>query len=64
MFDNLEAEQARKRKTDKEIAELLGLTRETYCKKKKTKDFRFSEIQNLCSYFECDFAYLFAEKPQ
>ncbi len=60
MLKNLEAEQARKKKTDADIAEVLGIARETYNKKKKNLHFTFLEIKSLCLYFDATFEYLFA----
>ena len=60
MFDNLEAEQARKRLTNQQVAEVLGLSRVSYEKKKRTGKFVVAEISNLCKLFNCDFSYLFA----
>lgn len=59
MLSNLEAEQARKNMTDTDVAKILGITRETYVKKKKNLGFKFNEIISLCSIFDCDFHYLF-----
>lgn len=62
MFKNLEAEQARKGKTDADMAEILGIARETYNRKKKNCNFDFLEIKTLCNYFGLSFDYLFATK--
>ena len=56
---NLEAEQRRRLMTDADVAKLLGIKRETYCKKKKTFNFKYKEIVTLCDEFQCDFEYLF-----
>lgn len=60
MFRNLEAEQARKNKTDSEMADILHIRRETFNKKKKSHGFSFFEITMLCKFFDQPFDYLFA----
>ena len=60
MFRNINAEQARRGVTDQEIADLLGITRSTYSRKKNTGNFSLSEVRFLMRYFDCDFDYLFA----
>lgn len=60
MFRNINAEQARRGVTDQEIADLLGITRSTYSRKKNTGNFSLSEVRFLMHYFNCDFDYLFA----
>ena len=60
MFRNINAEQARRGVTDQEIADLLGITRSTYSRKKNTGNFSLSEVRFLMRYFDCDFHYLFA----
>ena len=60
MLPNLDAEQARTRKSDDVVAKMLNISRETYVRKKKTLNFKFREIIALCDYFHKDFDYLFA----
>ena len=64
MFRNLEAEQARMRLTDQEVAEKLGISRVSYVNKKKTGKFATLEIKALCKLFKCKFDYLFAEENE
>lgn len=60
MFNNLNAEQARNKLTDKACATHIGITRESYLRKKKTHNFKFDEIIKLCELFNSEFDYLFA----
>ena len=64
MFDNLQAEQARKRLTNEEVSKTLGISRVSYENKKKSGKFVVSEISKLCKLFNCDFEYLFASDVQ
>ena len=64
MFRNLEAEQARMRLTDQEVAEKLGISRVSYVNKKKTGKFTTLEIKALCKLFKCKFDYFFAEENE
>ena len=64
MFRNLEAEQARMRLTDQEVAEKLGISRVSYVNKKKTGKFTTLEIKALCKLFKCKFDDLFAEENE
>lgn len=59
MFRNLDAEQARYGFTDTNMAETLGISRVSYCNKKKSGKFTTPEIKALCNLFECTFDYLF-----
>lgn len=59
MFRNLEAEQSRKGMTNQEVAEVLGISRVSYERKKKNGKFNRAEIVILLKLFECDFWYLF-----
>ena len=59
MFRNLEAEQARCGYTDQVVADKLGISRVSYCNKKKTGKFTTLEIKVLCKLFKCKFDYLF-----
>ena len=61
MYDNLEAEQARKRLTNQQMADLLSMSRTSYEKKKKTGKFVVKEIMGICKIFNASFDYLFAE---
>ncbi len=60
MFPNLEAEQARNRMTNMQVAEKLDLSRASYENKKRTGKFYVSEIRMLCELFDCTYEYLFA----
>ncbi|MBP3360060.1 MAG: helix-turn-helix domain-containing protein [Clostridia bacterium] len=60
MFNNLEAEQARNGLTNARMSEMLGITRVTYEKKKKSGKFNLSEIKKICDILGCGFDYLFA----
>ena len=60
MFDNLAAEQKRMRKTNKDMADYLKISRVTYERKKRCGNFYVTEARALCTYFKCQFEYLFA----
>lgn len=60
MFRNLDAEQARARLNDSQVAEKLGISRVSYVHKKKNGKFTTPEIKILCVMFSCSFDYLFA----
>lgn len=60
MFRNLEAEQARANLTNEQTAKLLGISRKSYEIKKKTGNFKLSEIVILLDSFKVSFEYLFA----
>lgn len=62
MFKNLEAEQARNCLTNAAVANVIGVSRTTYERKKKNGNFNRAEIVILLKLFKCDFDYLFAEK--
>lgn len=65
MFPNLRAEQARHNMTNQQVADYLGVCRQTYEKKIKDGKFFVDESRRLCKLFSCDFYYLFApEEPQ
>lgn len=59
MFRNLEAEQARQKMTNQQVADYLQISRPTYENKKKSGKFYVSEISKLCSLFKCTYEYLF-----
>lgn len=59
MFRNLEAEQTRKNMTNQEVAEVLGISRVSYERKKKNGKFNRAEIVILLRLFNCEFGYLF-----
>lgn len=59
MFRNLDAEQARMRLSNGDVAEYLGLSRVSYERKKKTGRFTMEESKSLCRLFKCKFEYLF-----
>ena len=60
MFKNLDAEQARWGYTDQIVADKLGISRVSYCNKKKSGKFTTLEIKSLCKLFKCKFDYLFS----
>ena len=59
MFRNLEAEQARLGLSNSDVANKLGISRNSYENKKKTGKFTTFEIKMLCKMFKCKFDYLF-----
>lgn len=59
MLRNLNAEQARADLSNQEVANILGISRVTYEKKKNTGNFTRSEITKLLDLFRCKFEYLF-----
>lgn len=59
MFKNLDAEQARLKLTNTDVAKLLGISRVSYENKKKSGKFTTFEIKILCKTFKCKFDYLF-----
>lgn len=61
MFRNLEAEQKRFGLTNSDVAEILGISRNTYEKKKKTGNFNRAQVVLLLNLFKCKFEYLFEE---
>lgn len=61
MFNNLEAEQARKGLTNQDIANYLKISRQSYEIKKKNGNFKYSEITKLLDLFTVSFEYLFAK---
>ena len=60
MFDNLEAEQARKRLTNQAVADYLNLSRVSYESKKKSGKFTILEALRLSKLFSKTAEYLFA----
>lgn len=60
MLRNLEAEQARFGYTNADMAELLGISRVTYERKKCSGMFNRPQIDALLRLFDCKFEYLFA----
>ena len=61
MFNNLEAEQARKGLTNQDIANYLEISRQSYEIKKKNGNFKYSEITKHLDLFTVSFEYLFAK---
>lgn len=59
MFPNLQAEQARRKLTNQQVANYLNISRVTYEQKKKSGRFVVNECNRLCTLFGCEFAYLF-----
>ena len=64
MLRNLEAEQARFGYTNADMAELLGISRVTYERKKCSGMFNRPQIDALLRLFDCKFEYLFAIDDQ
>lgn len=64
MFRNLEAEQARSRLTNQDVATKLGISRVSYENKKKSGKFTTWEIKALCNLFKCKFDYLFETEKE
>lgn len=64
MFRNLEAEQARSRLTNQDVANKLGISRVSYENKKKSGKFTTWEIKALCKLFKCKFDYLFETEKE
>lgn len=60
MYPNLKAEQARKNMTNQQVADYLGICRNSYENKMKSGKFFVDEIRRLCNLFGCEFSYLFA----
>lgn len=58
MFRNLAAEQARRRLTNQQVADALGITRTSYIWKKRTSKFFYHEIVILLDLFGGGFDYL------
>lgn len=59
MFRNIEAEQARKKLTNGDVAEYLGISRGSYERKKKNGYFTTIEAKLLIRLFDRPFEYLF-----
>ncbi len=59
MFNNLDAEQARRKLTNQAVADYLNITRQAYEVKKKKGSFKYSEIIKLLDLFSVSFEYLF-----
>lgn len=59
MFNNLKAEMSRKGYKNKDVAEVLGISRQTFEYKMRTGKFKIIEAITLCRLFSCDFNYLF-----
>lgn len=62
MLNNLQAEQARHRMTNQQVADYLKISRPCYEQKKKSRRFVVSECLALCKLFKCKFEYLFADE--
>lgn len=59
MYPNLDAEQARHRETNSEIAQILGISRTSYENKKKSGKFTAVQCALLCEHYKKPFEYLF-----
>ena len=58
-YPNLQAEQAKKRMSNREVAAYLGLSRNSYEQKKRSGRFIPEEVKKLLTLFNCKFDYLF-----
>lgn len=63
MFPNLRAEQARRSMSNQQVADHLGICRNSYESKVKTGKFTVEEIRALCRLFRRGFDYLFSPEP-
>ena len=61
MFNNLNAEQARYKHTDRYVAQILGISRAAYNIKKNRGNFSDKQIKILCDLYKKSFEYLFEE---
>lgn len=59
MYPNLNAEQARLKKTNTEMARMLNITAYTYGQKKIHGGFTAEEAKIICQFFGLRFEYLF-----
>lgn len=60
MLPNLDAEQARAGKTNREMAKILKMSEHTYGIKKRRGTFKQEEIVTLLALFDSTFEHLFA----
>lgn len=63
MYPNLNAEQARHNMTNQQVANELGICRNSYESKKKNGKFVVTEAAKLCKMFNSEFDYLFSTVP-
>lgn len=63
MYPNLNAEQARHNMTNQQVADKLGICRNSYESKKKNGKFVVTEAAKLCRMFDSEFNYLFSTVP-
>lgn len=59
MFRNLSAEQKRFELTNQDVADILGISRVTYERKKSKGSFTVEQANVLCKLFKCTYEYLF-----
>ncbi len=59
MFPNLKAEAARRGLKQKDLAQIIGASRQSYANKLKRGSFTPSDCRALCKYFEMSFDFLF-----
>lgn len=60
LYPGLRAEMVRHGETQKELAKLLGITRENVCLRLNGhRDFSISEIEKICEYYNKDYYELF-----
>lgn len=63
VFPNLNAEQARYGESNNDVAAMLGISRVAYESRKRTGRFSIADANRLCDHYNCEYAYLFSEKP-
>lgn len=62
MYRNLNAEQARRGLSDKDMAARIGMNRRTYANKKTAGDFTVRQAKLVCKELGATFDYLFEEE--
>lgn len=64
MYPNIDAEQARWKLKNEDVAKKLGMHPYTYGQKKLHGRFSVKEAQTLCDLFRVSFEYLFKTEPE
>lgn len=64
MYPNLLGQKEYYHLTDRKMAEIIGVSRKTYCRKLQTGSFFPDECQTYCLYFNKPFHYLFATQAE
>lgn len=62
MFPNLLGQKAAHKLTDTDMANIIGVSRNSYRQKMRSGRFIVSECRAFCTYFAKDFAYLFSDE--